>query len=186
MKTGRVRWSSSFIRVRARRNSPQALTKLTMMTMTMPLRTSGNTIPSRVRSEPAPSIRAESTSSFGTVRKTPRIDEDGDCDRQRRIGEHQAPGLVDQAQVILDVEDADQSGDAGREEERGDQKGGQNPAARGIQMDKGVARQHRRDRRDNHGQRRHKNAVLEGGNDSPLLLPDELVVQVDRVDPVLG
>ena len=68
-----VRTSWSLVSVVPSRNSPQAVTKLTMKTTTSPLRTSGRQTNQSVRQWPAPSIRAASISSWGTSWKTARM-----------------------------------------------------------------------------------------------------------------
>ena len=73
MKTGSVFLSESFMSVTASRYSPQAATKLTMMTTTMPFLISGNTIPTACESNSRRRCGRSRSSSVGTVWKTPRM-----------------------------------------------------------------------------------------------------------------
>ena len=67
ISTARVRDVWSFISTLASTYSLQAYMKLMTITTTMPLRTWGSMIPSRMRSDDAPSMRAESGSSWDTI-----------------------------------------------------------------------------------------------------------------------
>ena len=69
---------------------------------------------------------------------------------QRDVGQDEAAGVVDQAEQVLGLVDADDRDDADREIERHEQRRQHDARRPGPQMHERVAREHRADRRDQH------------------------------------
>ncbi len=70
-------------------------------------RASGSMTDHMIRGSEAPSMRAASSSSAGSVRRKPRHDEHRRWQADRRIGDDEAPAAVEEAEIAQQDEERD-------------------------------------------------------------------------------
>src|SRR3984957_9191175 len=86
-------------------------------------------------------------------------DQNADRELQRHVGQNEAGRVVDQAEPMLRLVNADDRDDAHGEIERNEQRRHDEPRAERFDMHERVAREHRASRRDEHGAGGHIDAV---------------------------